>query len=62
MVMSGMASQGKRDGLAGSVERGFDSLWEEEKMRVVKRGEPGALCYYERWVIVEHHKFILAHN
>uniref|UniRef100_A0A1I8NNA3 Tetraspanin n=1 Tax=Stomoxys calcitrans TaxID=35570 RepID=A0A1I8NNA3_STOCA len=42
--MSSMASQGSRDGLAGSIEKGFKELWEEELR------EPGALAYYEKWL------------
>lgn len=44
LLLSSMASQGTRDGLAGSVEKGFKDLWEEELK------EPGALAYYEKWV------------
>ncbi|XP_075168117.1 tetraspanin 42Ei [Haematobia irritans] len=44
LLMSSMASQGTRDGLAGSIEKGFKDLWEEELK------EPGALAYYEKWL------------
>ncbi|XP_073846664.1 tetraspanin 42Ei [Musca autumnalis] len=44
LLLSSMASQGTRDGLSGSVKKGFEDLWEEEKK------EPGALAYYERWL------------
>ncbi|XP_005179687.1 tetraspanin-9 [Musca domestica] len=44
LLLSSMTSQGTRDGLAGSVEKGFKDLWEEELK------EPGALAYYEKWL------------
>ncbi|XP_061395764.1 tetraspanin-9 [Musca vetustissima] len=44
LLLSSMASQGTRDGLAGSVKKGFEDLWVEEQK------EPGALAYYEKWL------------
>jgi len=44
LLMTGMASQGTRDGLSGSVHDGFEKLWKYEM------DEPGSLAYYEDWL------------
>lgn len=46
LILAAMASQGTKDGLAGSVHDGFEELWEYELK------EPGALAYYENWVCI----------
>ncbi|SPP73078.1 tetraspanin-9 [Drosophila guanche] len=44
LLFLSMASHGTKDGLSGSINEGFDRLWEAE------RNESGALAYYENWL------------
>lgn len=39
-----MVSHGTQDGISGSINRGFEELWDLE------RNETGALSYYEKWL------------
>ncbi|XP_037953783.1 tetraspanin-9 [Teleopsis dalmanni] len=48
LAMAGMASQGTRDGLSGSVKEGFDTLWKIEEGSVHENTD--ALAYYEDWL------------
>lgn len=44
LLFLSMASHGTKDGISGSINEGFDRLWEAE------RNESGALAYYENWL------------
>ncbi|XP_017050160.1 leukocyte surface antigen CD53 [Drosophila ficusphila] len=44
LLFLSMATHGTKDGLSGSINEGFDRLWESE------RNSTGALAYYESWL------------
>ncbi|XP_016980993.1 tetraspanin-9 [Drosophila rhopaloa] len=44
LLFLSMASHGTKDGISGSINEGFERLWESE------RNESGALGYYEKWL------------
>ncbi|TDG51679.1 hypothetical protein AWZ03_001739 [Drosophila navojoa] len=44
LLFLSMVSHGTQDGLSGSINEGFDKLWDAE------RNETGALAYYETWL------------
>ncbi|KAH8267100.1 hypothetical protein KR018_005687 [Drosophila ironensis] len=44
LLFLSMASHGTKDGISGSINEGFERLWEAE------RNETGALAYYESWL------------
>lgn len=44
LIFLGMSSHGTKDGISGSINEGFDRLWESE------RNQTGALSYYESWL------------
>jgi len=44
LLFLSMASLGTKDGISGSINEGFDRLWEAE------RNQTGALSYYESWL------------
>ncbi|KAH8416035.1 hypothetical protein KR222_006956, partial [Zaprionus bogoriensis] len=44
LLLLSMVSHGTQDGISGSINEGFDHLWEMEL------NEPGALAYYESWL------------
>ncbi|XP_016958449.1 tetraspanin-7 [Drosophila biarmipes] len=44
LLFLSMTSHGTKDGISGSVNEGFDRLWEAE------RNQTGALSYYESWL------------
>ncbi|XP_068147117.1 tetraspanin-9 [Drosophila tropicalis] len=44
LLFLSMASHGTKDGISGSINQGFDQLWDAE------RTESGALAYYENWL------------
>ncbi|KAH8285623.1 hypothetical protein KR054_011700 [Drosophila jambulina] len=44
LLFLSMASHGTKDGISGSINEGFERLWEAE------RNESGALAYYENWL------------
>ncbi|KAH8371786.1 hypothetical protein KR093_008845 [Drosophila rubida] len=44
LLFLSMVSHGTKDGLSGSINEGFEQLWDAE------RNETGALKYYETWL------------
>ncbi|ALC41264.1 Tsp42Ei, partial [Drosophila busckii] len=44
LLFLSMVSHGTKDGISGSINDGFERLWEDELK------EPGALAYYESWL------------
>ncbi|XP_030387369.1 leukocyte surface antigen CD53 [Scaptodrosophila lebanonensis] len=44
LLFLSMASHGTKDGISGSINEGFERLWDEEQK------ESGALAYYEEWL------------
>ncbi|KAH8299959.1 hypothetical protein KR044_007980, partial [Drosophila immigrans] len=44
LLFLSMISHGTQDGLSGSINQGFEQLWDAE------RNETGALKYYETWL------------
>lgn len=44
LLFLSMVSHGTKDGLSGSINEGFEKLWDAE------RNETGALAYYETWL------------
>ncbi|XP_030560459.1 protein late bloomer [Drosophila novamexicana] len=44
LLFLSMVSHGTKDGISGSINEGFEQLWDAE------RNETGALAYYESWL------------
>lgn len=44
LLFLSMVSHGTQDGISGSINEGFERLWDAE------RNETGALAYYESWL------------
>lgn len=60
LLFLSMASHGTKDGISGSINEGFERLWEAE------RNESGALAYYENWLqccgVNSHEDYWIIHH
>ncbi|KAH8331396.1 hypothetical protein KR074_002499 [Drosophila pseudoananassae] len=60
LLFLSMASHGTKDGISGSINEGFERLWEAE------RNESGALGYYENWLqccgVNSHEDYWIIHH